>query len=111
MQSPESIVRYLRSLKDKELAEIFYAATRDRLTSDLAEEDGHWVVADVALTEGGKWSLDVIAMPDPTHYRDGEWASDLPVCQSGFCKACGFQLRSWAKHMLCPVCRSNAYGT
>jgi hypothetical protein len=109
VESRESVVQYLRSLDDKELAEVFYAATRDRPTSDVAEAKRHWVVGDVSL-EDGKWSLDVFALPNPA-LEIGEWADGVPICQWGVCEGCGLQLRSWAKQVLCSVCGSAAYGS
>ena len=109
MESSESVVQYLRRLSDKELAEVFYAATRDRPTTDVAEAKRHWVIGDVSL-ESGRWSLDDFALPNPDHAY-GEWASGSPVCQWGVCEGCGTQLRSWAKQMLCPVCGEAAYGS
>ena len=109
MESPESVVQYLRSLGDKELAEVFYAATRDRPSSDIPEAKRHWVVGDVSL-EDGKWSFDAVALAKPVH-GNGDWAPGSPVCQWAVCEGCGFQVRSWAKQMLCPVCGSAAYGS
>ena len=109
MESRDSIVKYLKTLADKELAEVFYDAVRDRLTSDVEELKGHFVLADVSYDEG-KWSVDVIAREDPAEYKDG-WASAVPVCQWGVCQTCSSRVRSWAKHMLCPVCGAKAYGS
>src|SRR4051794_2058366 len=109
VDSRESVLRYLRSLGDKDVLEIFYDAVRDRSTGDIPEAKDHYVIAHVA-TEDGKWDLDVIAREDPEHYPRG-WASDVPVCQWGVCDGCGSRVRSWAKHMICPVCGGSAYGS
>ena len=108
MATQTAVVQYLRSLADKELAELFYEVARGRRTSDTAEEKRHLVLAEVAQ-EGETWSLEVIALADPAEYA--EWLAGSPVCQSGVCGDCGTQVRSWAKHMICPVCGSKAYGT
>ena len=107
MESRQAIVQYLRALADKELAEVFYEATRDRPSSDVAEAKRHFVLGEVSLEEG-KWDLEVIS---PADAADGPWASGVPICQSGTCDGCGLQLRSWAKHMSCSVCGAKAYGS
>jgi hypothetical protein len=104
-----SVLRYLRSLGDKDLLETFYDAVRGRSTGDIAEAKDHYVIAHVAA-EDGRWDLDVIAREDPAHYPTG-FASDVPVCQWGVCDGCGAQVRSWAKYMLCPVCGGTAHGS
>jgi hypothetical protein len=109
LDARESAVQYLRTLTDKELAEVFYAAVRDRPSSDIPAANRHFVLADASV-EGERWSLDVIALEDPAAYPNG-WAGDPPVCQWGKCQGCGSQVRSWAKHMLCPICGSKAYGS
>lgn len=109
MESQTAVVQYLRSLADKELAEVFYEVLRCRTTSDTAEGKGHFVLADV-VQEGETWSLEVVALADPAEYAKG-WLAGAPVCQSGVCSDCGTKVRSWAKHMICPVCGSKAYGT
>ena len=109
MAGRELVVQYMRTLGDKELAELFYEATRDRPNSDVSSARRHFVLADVSLEEGQKWHLDVIALHDPAKYA--EWAPNSPVCQWGTCEGCGFAVKSWAKHMLCPVCGGAAYGT
>jgi len=107
VESRESIVKFLRGLGYKDLVEIFYDVVRDRSTGDVADAKGHYIIANVA-TEDGTWTLEVIAREDPERYPSG-WAPDVPVCQSGVCEGCGSQVRSWAKHMLCPVCGGKAY--
>ena len=109
MKSRESVVQYLRGLGDKEFAELFYDVVRARPMSDVKEARRHLVLADAAL-EDGKWTVDLIAREDPAEYKAG-WASDVSVCQSGECGTCGSGVRSWAKHMICPVCESKAYGS
>ena len=107
VESRQSVVRYLRALADKELAELFYEATRERPSSDVAEARRHFVLGDASLDDGA-WSVEVISPADEAH---GPWAAGVPICQSGTCDGCGLQIRSWAKHMLCSVCGTKAYGS
>lgn len=109
MEIRQAVVSYLRSLADKELAEIFYDAVRDRPPEDVEAAKRHFVLADVSY-EDGRWSLDVIAREDPGVYQAG-WAPGVPVCQWGVCESCSSQVRSWAKHMVCPVCGGKVYGS
>lgn len=108
MESRESAVAYLRTLADKELAELFYEAIRDRPSLESPAERRHLVLAEVSRDEEGKWDLEVIS---PADAADGKWAVGVPICQAGTCDGCGLQVRSWAKHMVCSVCGTRAYGT
>jgi hypothetical protein len=109
VESREAVVRYLRGLADKELAELFYDAVRDRRSEDVPTARRHFVLGDASY-EDGKWALDVIAREDPVKYEDG-WVAAAPVSQGGVCEGCGTRIKSWAKHMVCSVCGSKAYGS
>lgn len=99
------VMTWLSGLTDKQFSEFFYEAVRGRKTCDGF---GHFVLADAALMDGA-WSVDLVALPDPDHYK--QWADDVPICQSGECRVCKSSTRSWAKHGVCPVCGEQVYGT
>jgi hypothetical protein len=90
----------LRSLSDKQFAEVFYQAAEGRELSNVPRGTSRFVLADAEFTDG-ELALDVIALPGD----DSHWIEDLPICQSGECARCGLKLRSWAKQAECPLCR------
>jgi hypothetical protein len=107
--SRETVIQHLRDLGEREFAELFYDIARARSVRNPEGTARHLVLADAARDDG-KWVVEVIAGHDPAQYRDG-WAPGVPICQSGTCESCGNELRSWAKHMLCPICGATAYGS
>ncbi|MFN3649552.1 MAG: hypothetical protein ACK47B_08200 [Armatimonadota bacterium] len=108
-QERQRTLRWLRSLTDKGFAELFYEAVKDRKTDGGY---GHFVLAEAARRDliEGPWDVDFIGLHDREHYG-GEWDDDAPICQSGTCRECGVDVRSWAKEAVCPVCGSKVYGT
>lgn len=99
-------LKWVATLSDKQFAEFFYEATHGRDTSDIPDEGGHFVLADVARIESG-WEINYIAVPQDYD----EWIDDAPICQEGECAQCGSVVRSWAKDLVCPVCGTNGYGS
>ena len=104
------VIAWLNAMSHKQFAEFFYRAVSDRNTSDVAEWDGHFILADAEHVPDEDWDVDMIALHDPDEYDTG-WADDSPLCQSGTCPNCGANVRSVAKHALCPVCNSKTYCT
>ena len=100
------VIAWLETLTEKQFSEFFYRAVATRCTSDVPEWQGHLVLADADRETDESWSLSLIALPDPDEYD--QWADDSPICQSGTCPECGACLRSIAKHVVCPVCKSKA---
>ncbi len=107
MSERQRLLEWLSGLTDRQFAEVFYEAIRDRRTSDFADGQGHFVLSDVQLEAGG-WVVDFIATPDATQ---PDWADDVPICQSGRCPGCSHPVRCWSKRMVCPICGGEAYGT
>lgn len=108
-------VQWAATLTDKEFVEFFYEAVRGRATGDtrlLPGLDGHFVLGDAQRYDSEppgseRWYVQLMALP-----REGDrWAADAAICQSGTCRKCGQQVRSWAKDLLCPVCGTSGYGT
>lgn len=103
-------LHWLGTLTDKQFAEFFYEAVRERNTSDQKEWNGHFVLADTERVTNFSWSLACIALPDPTAYAE-RWGDDAAICQSGTCMGCDTEVRSWAKHAICPICGTKVYLT
>lgn len=95
---------WLRGLNDKQLVEVFYDAVASRITSDLPEWRGHFVLADAERVDDGPWDMDFIALPVASE-RAG-WSDEALICQAGSCNGCGAEVRSWSKRAECPVCRT-----
>jgi hypothetical protein len=112
----ESTLDWIKTLNDKEFAEFFYQAIEGRNTSDLSHDigKGHFVLADVTVyfdeDDKDEPSISFIGLNDSTHY-EGEWDDDSPICQEGTCQNCKNTICSWAKHMICPICLVQCYGS
>ena len=100
-------LRFIETLSDKQFAEFFYQAVRDRNTSDLEAWAGHLVLANAEKVDDEPWSLDLLALPENRE----SWSDDADICQSGACATCSAEVRSWAKQALCPVCGARVYCT
>ncbi len=100
---PNQVREWLQSLKDKQFAAFFYDAVSERVTSDMPEWRGHFLLAHCEHVDDGPWAFDFIALDDLQKYPEG-WVDDVPICQSGRCSGCGSAVRSWAKDAICPVC-------
>lgn len=101
------VLGFLQALSDKQFAEFFYEAVRDRNTSDLEAWSGHLVLANAEKVDDEPWSIDLLALPED---RD-PWSNDADICQSGSCASCSSAVRSWAKQASCPVCGASVYCT
>lgn len=97
-----TVVDWLRELNDKRFTEVFYEAVAGRETSDRPDAQGHFILADAERTDEGGWDIDAIALPVESERAD--WSDEAPICQSGRCSACDTPVRSWAKHVTCPIC-------
>jgi hypothetical protein len=106
----EQFIKWLRSLSDKQFVEFFYEVVKDRNTSDIEKWNGHFILSDTECVENEEWETDHIALHDPQECPEG-WADDVPICQSGTCSSCGAEVRSWAKHAICSICKNKVYCT
>ena len=104
MNEPD-ILAWINTLNDKQFSEFFYRLMEDRST---IERERNFVLED-SYYDRGKWSLCLIALPDPEHSR--EWFDNADICQGGECANCGHIIESIAKRVLCPVCGCKAYCT
>ncbi|RPJ53840.1 MAG: hypothetical protein EHM23_30140 [Acidobacteria bacterium] len=96
--SPEDVLSWTSGLTDKEFAEFFYNAVKNRNTAEIGA--GHFVLGDTWKLPEEPWSVDLIAMPRAGRH---ECAEDI-ICETGTCTECGSRVRSWAKNAICPVC-------
>lgn len=109
-KSPEfrnHMLQWIAELNHKQFAEFFYEAVAHRTTSDLAEWQGHFILADTESVDNGAWDIDFIALPVKSERH--EWSDEALICQSGTCDGCNTDVRSWSKRAECPVC-GNAVG-
>ncbi len=67
-------------------------------------------MSDTESVENGEWETGYIALHDPQEYPEG-WTDNVPICQTGTCRNCGAEIRSWAKHAICPICNYKVYCT
>jgi len=101
-------LEFLAALTDKEFAELFYESVRRRNTSDIEGEPGHFVLGDAReVSEENRWIVEFIALPTD----NSAWDAEAPICQSGRCRGCGVEVRSWAKALRCPVCSRSGAGS
>jgi hypothetical protein len=77
--------------------------------SQLREDDLD-IDADPQLHRWGEWRIQAIAYLDRTHYPHGH-ADDCGFCEGGTCMVCKTDVRSYAKHGICPVCGNKVYMT
>jgi hypothetical protein len=105
-----SVVAWLSSLTDKQIVEFFYEAVSERTTSEIDGECGHFVMANTSKLPDEKRDTVFLALPDPAEYS-GEWADDCAIYQTGQCIECGSWVRSFAKHVICPICVAKVYCT
>ena len=106
----ENVVAWLRTLTDKQFAELFYEAVASRDAGDMKEEGGHFVLADTSKRPGERRETQFIALPDPGAYRD-QWSDDAPICQTGQCSECESWVRCVAKKAVCPLCGAKVHCT
>ena len=104
----KEVTEWLATLSDREFAEVFYESNAKRVTSDTPEGHGHFILADTEAVESGGWDTDYIAIPE---YQEG--GTNLPmdshICQSGRCKSCLTEIRSWVKSAVCPICAEKVH--
>lgn len=105
----EDVMKWSRSLTERQFAEFFYEVVAGRNTSDVFE--GHFVLADAERIKGEPWEIDFVGLPNPNHAANLEkdWVDDADICESGTCQHCQIRVRSWVKDALCPVCGSEVY--
>jgi hypothetical protein len=101
---------WLAERSDKELVELFNEVLETRRQGLPSQAEERLIVAQVAPSGPGAWDLLAVAPDDADEYPQG-WASDAPLCQYATCPECGWDLVSWAKHALCPVCGEKCYCT
>ena len=107
-QEEEKIIKWINSLNDNQLVQLFYKVTTTRGEKNEYSES-RWVIALASKYKTSpNWRLQNICLPDPNKYPGG-WVSDAPFCQAGSC--CGHETLSIAKHGICPICKKEVYGT
>lgn len=105
----QDAVAHLASVTDKDFVELFYAAVAQRDAID-GENSRRFVLAETSEWPDGERDTVFLAVEDPSHYPVG-WANDSPICQTGQCGECGADVRSIAKHAICPLCSKAVYCT
>jgi len=101
---------WLAERSEKELVEIFHRVFEARLDGLPSEASERLTIAQVSAAGNAGWDVSLVALDDPDEYPDG-WAKDAPLCQYATCNECGWDMVSWAKHALCPVCGEKVYCT
>ena len=104
MNEPD-ILAWINTLNDHQFAEFFYRLMKDRATID---RERHFVLAHASY-DRAKWSLTLIALPDPE--LSMERGDHADICQAGECANCEHTIVSIVKRVLCPVCGCKAYCT
>jgi hypothetical protein len=109
------VIQWTEALSDKQLIEFFYEATKGRFIYRGEESymQSHLVISNASRLKKDndvweEWSLASIGEHDPKKYLNS-WADDSPICQSGRC--CGYEIISWAKNVVCPICGKEVYAT
>lgn len=102
------VLRWFRTLSDKDFVDFFYEASSGRpLDRDLPENC--YVICESSFSgESSQHETVFLARPRDKSLR---WAEDSPICQYGECSTCKAPLMSWAKEVICPVCGNEAYCT
>lgn len=110
MSDPDKMKRFLKDLGERELLEVFRAAT--------AERPGNWFIGwggynprgegRIAASPNG-YDVWLLASHDPSEY-DADWDKDPPFVREAYCTTCGSTLLSYAKNMKCPVCDTSCHG-
>lgn len=109
------VITYIKTLTDKQLAELFYEATEGRHPFEEEKEyhQAHFVMGTASRMLGDNdqwenWELSVICLHEPAQYPNG-WHDDSPLVQFGKC--CQHETSSYAKHAICAICKEKVYGT
>ena len=100
----EELIRGLVGLNDREFAQVFYAAGKEREGAGLKEWRGHLVLAEAETVGTAPWTVDYIGEP----LKDEEAPASV-ICQSGRCSRCKATVRSWARSVGCPICGNAVY--
>jgi len=103
---------YLTNLNDKEFVELFYKVVEKR-DKAKSRKGVKWVLATAFFSIDDKTDVEAtyfVSLDNEEHYGGPKnWADD--ICQFGNCRTCNQPTASWAKHHICAICGSEAYGT
>lgn len=59
-------------------------------------------------SDNREFSFDLLSSFDQEWYPEGSIGYD-DICQEGWC--CGFEVSSYVKHSICPICGGKVFGT
>lgn len=104
-----AVLRYLRALSHCDLTKLIYEIGAAKTQRQKRRERSHLVIGEATSESEGGWVVDLFALNDPAYPREAQLEGG-DMCQLTECY-CGSRLRSYAKHMVCPVCGEAVYGT